>query len=233
MCCIGNVALKAKRPMPWSISALRRRVFAGDSLLIDVPRGIRGPIFQYLRSGRTFATMKSSNLRACLGTSTRRILGPVISMSSEGSRRYGGSETMTLRHAGLSAHGAGIIWSIQDAGADVLDALDRRGYPRWTLDGNAQEQLVKPGHGWKKRRRVATRARCCKSARSVAAGSRRTARSKPESRPTSAPSVSKGAGGAASATKKRGDPTAPDDATGAPPARPPRSPSTRRTIGTR
>ena len=41
------------------------------------------------------------------------------------------------------------------------------------------------------------------------------------------------AGGAASATKKRGDPTAPDDATGAPPARPPRSPSTRRTIGTR
>ena len=39
--------------------------------------------------------------------------------------------------------------------------------------------------------------------------------------------------GARGATKKRGDPTAPDDATGAPPARPPRSPSTRRTIGTR
>jgi hypothetical protein len=39
--------------------------------------------------------------------------------------------------------------------------------------------------------------------------------------------------GAPGRNPDRGDPTAPDDTTGAPPARPPRSPSTRRTIGTR
>ena len=74
--------------MRWSILAWRRTACVDDSFYIDVRRRLCGPISLYLRCGTTFAMRRSLSWKGFSGTSTRKALKPVASISSEVLRRF-------------------------------------------------------------------------------------------------------------------------------------------------